>query len=184
MLGEFFRCRWTCEDGSSSFYFAEQVSHHPPISAYFYANPDNHIIAMGNFKPKGCFLGNSVMSTIAGTSHLYFTNRPGEEYVMTNPNIYARGIFFGPLFMEIGDEATIKCEKTDLEARILFKVKGYFSGTYNAITGKITRISTGQTLYEISGKWTDRIYINEPYMVKVTYSMQIIPIYAETGIIP
>lgn len=123
VLGEFFRCRWKCPDGSHSFYIAEQVSHHPPVSAFFYANPQNHIIGMGNFKPKGRFLGNSVASYLQGTNHIYFTNRPGEEYVITNPNIYARGVIFGMMFLEIGDVATITCEKTDLMAEIDFKVK-------------------------------------------------------------
>ncbi|PJF17552.1 hypothetical protein PSACC_02603 [Paramicrosporidium saccamoebae] len=162
VLGEFFRCRWKCDDGSSSFYIAEQVSHHPPISAYFYANPENYIVGMGNFKPKGKFLGNSVMSQMQGTSHIYFTNRPGEEYVISNPNVYARGIMFGTMLMELGDVACITCEKNDLVAEIEFKVKGYFSGTYNSISGKIKRISTGEVLYDLSGKWTDTLYISSP----------------------
>lgn len=161
-MGEFFRCKWDCEDESSSFYIGEQVSHHPPVSAYLYANPDNHIVAMGNFRPKGKFLGNSVMSQMQGSSHIYFTNRPGEEYTITNPNVYARGILFGTMLMELGDTATITCESSDLSAVIEFKVKGYFSGTYNGISGKIKRISTEEVLYEISGKWTDVIYISAP----------------------
>lgn len=34
MLGEFFRCRYDYPDGTSAYYVAEQVSHHPPISAW------------------------------------------------------------------------------------------------------------------------------------------------------
>lgn len=102
------------------------------------------------------------MSVLQGTGHLFFTNRPGEEYVITNPNIYARGILFGTMLMELGDDVTVYCEKTDLRAEITFKVKGYFSGTYNAIVGTIKRASTGTILYELSGKWTDTIFINRP----------------------
>jgi hypothetical protein len=29
VLGEFFRCTYTYEDGSEGFFIAEQVSHHP-----------------------------------------------------------------------------------------------------------------------------------------------------------
>jgi len=123
VLGEFFRCQWICGDGSRSYYIGEQVSHHPPISAYVYANPQHQLVAIGNFKPKGRFLGNSVMSQMQGTSHLYFLNRPNEEYIITNPNVYARGILFGTMLMELGDSATITCDKTDLVAEIDFKVK-------------------------------------------------------------
>lgn len=39
--------------------------------------------------------------------------------------------------------------------------QGYFTGTYNGIVGKIKRISTGEILYEISGKWSDELYITK-----------------------
>ncbi len=124
VLGEFFRCRWPGKEGECpGFYIAEQVSHHPPISAYFYANPDRKIIAMGNFRPKSRFLGNSVVSIMKGSSHIFFTDRPGEEYCISNPNIYGRGILFGTMLMEIGDGASVTCEKSDLKAEIEFKTK-------------------------------------------------------------
>ena len=34
VLGEFFRCRYDYSDGTSAYYIAEQVSHHPPVSAW------------------------------------------------------------------------------------------------------------------------------------------------------
>jgi hypothetical protein len=34
VLGEFFRCRYDYPDGGVAYYVAEQVSHHPPISAW------------------------------------------------------------------------------------------------------------------------------------------------------
>lgn len=58
-----------------------------------------------------------------GSSSIFFTDRPGEEYIITNPNFYARGILFGTLLSELGDSATIKCSKTGLTAEIEFKVK-------------------------------------------------------------
>lgn len=141
-----------------SYYVAEQVSHHPPISAYFFSNPAHHTTIVGNFRPKSKFLGNSGASIMHGTTHIYFTNRPGEEYIITNPNIYIRGIFLGTMLMELGDIVTIECPKLGLIADIDFKVKGYFTGTYNAISGKIRTLDE-EVLYNISGKWTDRMVI-------------------------
>lgn len=124
ILGEYFRCHWeNPDDGSKSFYIAEQTSHHPPVSAYFMANPTNNLVITGNFKPKTKFLGNSIQSTLEGTSNVHFLNRPGEEYVLTNPNIYARGILFGKMLLELGDSVRISCEKTGLAANIDFIVK-------------------------------------------------------------
>lgn len=39
--------------------------------------------------------------------------------------------------------------------------KGFFTGAYNSIYGKIKRESTGESLYEITGKWSDIMYIKD-----------------------
>ncbi|KAF9091661.1 hypothetical protein BGX27_001993 [Mortierella sp. AM989] len=161
ILGEQFRSKWTFADGTEAFYVAEQVSHHPPISAYYYASPENNIKVIGDLKPKSKFLGNSAATLMQGEIKVSFTNRPGEDYFITMPNVYARGILFGTMLMELGDVAVVKCPKLDLTCSLEFKVKGYFSGAYNGIAGKIKRISTGESLYEISGKWSDEIYITK-----------------------
>lgn len=58
-----------------------------------------------------------------GETRMYFLNNSNEEYVLTYPNIYARGLLFGTTFLEIGDNATISWESLDLVAEINFKVK-------------------------------------------------------------
>jgi len=61
---------------------------------------------------------------------------------------------------ELGDHSWIRCEKTGLVADVEFKTKGFISGTYNAITGKIRKdIPNSEALYEISGKWTEDMWI-------------------------
>jgi oxysterol-binding protein-related protein 8 len=109
-----------------------------------------------------------------GRAVLTLLNRESEEYVITQPNMYARfefpflsvftnlnrGILFGRMKFELGDHSMIRCEKTGLVADIEFKTKGFISGTYNAITGKIRRdIPGGEALYEISGKWTEEMWV-------------------------
>ena len=51
VLGEFFRCKWTV-DGTTSYYISEQVSHHPPISAYYFCNPEKGITTEGYLAPR------------------------------------------------------------------------------------------------------------------------------------
>ena len=58
-----------------------------------------------------------------GSNEIRFTNLPQEEYILTMPNVYARGILFGHMFMELGDHVTIKCPFNDLICEIEFKVK-------------------------------------------------------------
>ena len=76
------------------------------------------------------------------------------EYVISMPNMYARGILWGKMVLELGDNCTARNDRLGLAADIQFKTKGYFSGQYNSISGKIRRTTNSQDLGEISGKWS------------------------------
>lgn len=95
----------------------------------------------------------------------------GPEYVISMPNMYARGILWGKMVLELGDSCTAKNERSGYSADIQFKTKvrplamsmilllldrirsqGYFSGAYNAIAGRVRRGSTETG--EVSGKWS------------------------------
>ena len=41
------------------------------------------------------------------------------------PNMYARGILFGKMVIELGDACTAKCEKLGMTADIEFRTKVY-----------------------------------------------------------
>ncbi|KAI9024897.1 hypothetical protein CLU79DRAFT_745312 [Phycomyces nitens] len=159
VLGEFFECQWKYENGTDAFYVAEQVSHHPPISAYFYGSPENGIRIQGNVRPKSRFLGNSVVSLTEGDSYIEFAHLHNERYDFTMPNMYARGILFGKMVLELGDNCVLRCRTSDLTCELDFKTKGFFSGQYNVLVGKIKKESTGEVLYEISGQWSNEIFI-------------------------
>ncbi|KAJ2920388.1 hypothetical protein MD484_g44, partial [Candolleomyces efflorescens] len=75
-----------------------------------------------------------------------------QEYIITMPNMYARGILFGKMVLELGDTCVAKNEKLGLSCDLEFKTKGFFSGTYNAIAGRLRRNTTD--IGEISGRWS------------------------------
>jgi oxysterol-binding protein-related protein 8 len=100
-LGEFFRCRYDYSNGTQGFYIAEQgatynlftvcrfisqspfflfyflaVSHHPPISAFYYISPANKICIVGELRPKSKFLGNSVSTTMEGENRVTLMGHP------------------------------------------------------------------------------------------------------------
>lgn len=81
--------------------------------------------------------------------------------IVTQPNMYARGILFGKMKYELGDHSYVRCPENDLVADLEFKTKGYFSGTYNAIGGSIKCESTGEVYYELSGLWNGEMYIRD-----------------------
>ncbi|KAJ7451120.1 hypothetical protein FB451DRAFT_711085 [Mycena latifolia] len=153
ILGEFFRCRYDYPDGTQGFYVAEQVSHHPPVSAFFYVSPANRVSILGELRPKSKFLGNSVSTNMEGENRVSLLGSPEDgEYVITMPNMYARGILFGKMVQELGDTCTAKNEKHGLYCDLEFKTKGFFSGTYNAIAGRVRHNST--EVGEVSGRWS------------------------------
>ncbi|MCJ1271335.1 hypothetical protein MMC22_011235 [Lobaria immixta] len=158
ILGETFTCYWEYPDHTRGYYISEQTSHHPPKSSYFYMAPEHNIRIDGALKPRSRFLGNSAASIMEGIAILRFLNRGttagGEKYILTQPNMYARGILFGKMKYELGDHSFVRCPEHHLLADIDFKTKGYFGGTYNAIGGVIKNEQSGETLYEISGMWS------------------------------
>lgn len=79
--------------------------------------------------------------------------------ILTQPNMYARGILFGKMKYELGDHSYVRCPESNLVADIEFKTKGYFSGTYNAIGGVIRNEKTGEQLYELSGLWNGEMHL-------------------------
>ena len=52
------------------------VSHHPPISAFFYVSPANKVAIVGNLRPKSKFLGNSVQTQMDGENRVRLLGRP------------------------------------------------------------------------------------------------------------
>ncbi|KAI7904108.1 uncharacterized protein BX663DRAFT_506449 [Cokeromyces recurvatus] len=159
ILGEFFRCEYKLNDGSKGLYIAEQVSHHPPISVYYYSIPEHGIFITGEAHPKAKFLGNSAATIMKGYTRITFSGLQNETYEISNPNVYARGILFGKMVMEMGDQSIIKCLSNDLTCELDFKTKGFFSGQYHSVIGKIKRQSVGAVLHEISGIWTQELFI-------------------------
>lgn len=163
ILGEHFTAYWDLPNKQQAFYIAEQTSHHPPESAYFYMIPESNIRVDGVCVPKSKFLGNSSAAMMEGLSVLQFLDikdskgKP-EKYTLSQPNVYARGILFGKMRMELGDHMVIKGPEYQVD--IEFKTKGFISGTYDAIEGTITDYK-GKEYYSITGKWNDVMYLKD-----------------------
>ena len=99
-----------------------------------------------------------------------FHSRANTISILTQPNMYARGILFGKMKYELGDHSFVRCPENDLVADIEFKTKGYFSGTYNAIGGTIKNEKTGEVYYEISGLWNGEMYIKSVHVCLSPFS--------------
>lgn len=101
------------------------------------------------------------MSILGFALHKSPVNANANRSILTQPNMYARGILFGKMKYELGDHSFVRCPELDLVADVDFKTKGWVGGTYNAIGGSIKRESTGEVLYELSGLWSEEMFIKD-----------------------
>ncbi|KAK7084056.1 Oxysterol-binding protein-related protein 8 [Halocaridina rubra] len=156
ILGETFRCYWRHPNGSRTFYVAEQVSHHPPMSALYVTNRQDGFSVTATVLAKSKFYGNSTSAILDGNVLLTLLPR-GEDYVMNMPYAHCKGILMGTLTMELGGKVTIDCEKTGYRTELEFKLRPFLSGydANNMISGKL---KLGKdTLATLEGHWDGKI---------------------------
>ncbi|XP_071954625.1 oxysterol-binding protein-related protein 8-like isoform X3 [Antedon mediterranea] len=157
IIGETYRCLWThAKTNSRTFYIAEQVSHHPPISVFHISNRKDGFCISGGILAKSKFYGNSVSALMDGVGKLTFLTR-GEDYLITMPYANCKGILYGTLTMEYGGKVSIECEKTGYRAELDFKLKPFLGGSWNQITGKLK--FGKDTLATLEGQWDEEIYM-------------------------
>uniref|UniRef100_A0A8D3AY84 Oxysterol-binding protein n=1 Tax=Scophthalmus maximus TaxID=52904 RepID=A0A8D3AY84_SCOMX len=161
IIGETYRCMWLHQmTNSKTFYIAEQVSHHPPVSAFYVSNRKDGFCLSGSILAKSKFYGNSLSAILDGEARLTFLNR-GEDYVMNMPYAHCKGILYGTMTLELGGQITVMCEKTGYSAQLEFKLKPFLgsSDSVNQISGKIKLGK--EVLATLEGHWDSEIFIND-----------------------
>ncbi|RDD40206.1 Oxysterol-binding protein-related protein 9 [Trichoplax sp. H2] len=167
ILGETFRCyfdldtknvREITKDGplpwvskDSLAFVAEQVSHHPPVSAFYSEHYNKRISFCGHIWTKSKFLGLSIGVHNIGQGCISLPEYD-EEYIVTFPNGYARSILSVP-WVELGGKTSIVCAKTGYTANIEFHTKPFYGGKKNRITAEIIPPSEKKPWLSISGEW-------------------------------
>ncbi|XP_075229853.1 oxysterol-binding protein-related protein 2 isoform X1 [Lycorma delicatula] len=131
----------------------EQVSHHPPISA-FHADSE-HFIFHGSVHPKLKFWGKSVEIQPKG---LITVELPkwGEAYTWTNVNCCVHNIIVGKLWIEQYGTMEVVNHNTGHKAVLTFKPAGWFSKDLHRVEGFIMD-KQKKKLNFLYGKWTDFI---------------------------
>jgi hypothetical protein len=155
IMGEVFHCKLDWGAAGRTIFVAEQVSHHPPVSAFHFVNRQGGFQLQAVIQPKSKFLGTSAGSIFDGWGNLDFWSI-GEQYDFTYPSVYVRGLLIGVMRMEVAGDVTITCRKTGLQCALTFANKGFFKGENNSVSGKVTRIGDKTELAKVSGRW-DRV---------------------------
>ncbi|KAK9498170.1 hypothetical protein O3M35_004046 [Rhynocoris fuscipes] len=170
ILGEIFQCHWNIEaqtdneestlitdgpvpwcTGNQLTFIAEQVSHHPPISAFYAEHYNKRISFNAHVWTKSKFLGLSIGVHNIGNGVIHVIDH-NEFYVVTFPNGYGRSILTVP-WIELGGTVTINCEKTGYRAVIEFLTKPFYGGKKHRITGEIFGPNEKKPFVTITGEW-------------------------------
>ncbi|XP_034131318.1 oxysterol-binding protein-related protein 8 isoform X2 [Drosophila guanche] len=160
ILGETFRCYWQHPGGSRTFYIAEQVSHHPPVSAFYVTNREDGFSITCSILAKSKFYGNSTSAVLEGAATMTLLPR-GECYIASTPYAHCKGILMGTLSMELGGKINIECENTGYRTELEFKLKPFLGGSEstNVVVGKIKLGK--ETLATINGHWDKECRIKD-----------------------
>lgn len=102
-------------------FIAEQVSHHPPISAFYAEHIEKKIMCSAHIYTKSRFLGLSIGVNNIGQGSIFLLEK-GEEYIVTFPSAYGRSILTVP-WVELGGAVNITCPQTGYSANVEFLTK-------------------------------------------------------------
>ena len=88
----------------------EQVSHHPPITAYFICNPSKGLALQGHSAQKTSFSGGSIIVKQIGHAVLTVALPDGgkEEFLITLPRLRIDGLWYGSPYIELAETSYIQ----------------------------------------------------------------------------
>jgi hypothetical protein len=131
-------------------FFAEQVSHHPPITANFAEN--DLWLFRQNAEPKTNFLGNILEIITSGNTHV-IVKETEEHFQYSNPVTKLHNLVLGKMWLQHHGEMRITNTNTGDVCVMKFKKAGILNGgPYYDVTGVI-RDDEGNDLVAIEAKW-------------------------------
>ncbi|KAJ2980825.1 hypothetical protein NQ176_g2414 [Zarea fungicola] len=153
-LGELFLGSWNDEAGETTL-ISEQVSHHPPATAYCIRNRKTGVQLEGYNAQKATFKSTIIVKQIG---HAVLTIPIGEKkepetYLITLPSLHIEGLIFGAPFVELDGTSHIT-SSSGFSAKIEYSGKGWLSGKKNTVVATI--YPTGkekEVLYNVTGQW-------------------------------
>ncbi|XP_047103057.1 oxysterol-binding protein-related protein 11-like isoform X2 [Schistocerca piceifrons] len=171
IIGEIFRCSWrlvlpvdekqttdnSCNEITVT-YIAEQVSHHPPVTAFYVECPSKNICLNASIWTKSNFSGMSIGANMIGEINLYLGVHK-EKYTFSLPAVYARSILSVP-WVELGGKVTLT-SSSGFSANIIFHTKPFYGGKVNAVTSDVKN-ETGTIICKIQGEWNSHFEFTYP----------------------
>ncbi|KAF2746561.1 Oxysterol-binding protein [Sporormia fimetaria CBS 119925] len=163
-LGELFLGKWEDEAGTTQL-VSEQVSHHPPVTAYCIWNEKAGISLQGYNAQKASFSSTINVKQI-GHAILHI-DEYDEDYLITLPSLHIEGLITGRPYVELNRASYIQ-SSTGYTAKIDYSGKGWISGKKNTFSASL--YPTGkekEAIYTVDGQWTDNFTIKDAKTKKV-----------------
>ncbi|CAB1324301.1 unnamed protein product, partial [Coregonus sp. 'balchen'] len=136
---------------------SEQVSHHPPVSAFHAEGLKKDFVFHGSIYPKLKFWGKSVEAEPKGIITLELP-KYNEAYTWTNPTCCVHNIIVGQLWIEQYGNLEVLNHKTGERCCLNFKPCGLFGKELHKVEGYILDKSK-KKVCSLYGKWTECMYI-------------------------
>uniref|UniRef100_A0AAY4CRB2 Oxysterol-binding protein n=1 Tax=Denticeps clupeoides TaxID=299321 RepID=A0AAY4CRB2_9TELE len=153
LLGETFE---VVRDDLGFRWMSEQVSHHPPVSAFHAEGVNSDFVFHGSIYPKLKFWGKSVEAEPKGIITLELPKH-NEAYTWTNPTCCVHNIIVGQLWIEQYGNVEVINHKTGERCILTFKSCGLFGKELHKVEGYILDKSK-KKVCAIYGKWTECLY--------------------------
>ncbi|XP_063738329.1 oxysterol-binding protein-related protein 2-like isoform X1 [Eleginops maclovinus] len=139
---------------------SEQVSHHPPVSAFHAESLVGDFVFHGSIYPKLKFWGKSVEAEPKGTITLELLKH-NEAYTWSNPYCCVHNIILGKLWIEQYGTVEIVNHSTGDKCVLNFKPCGMFGKELHRVEGYIQDKSKKKHCV-IYGKWTECMWSVDP----------------------
>jgi len=160
LLGETHECSVESKESGVTHYYAEQVCHHPPVSAYVSENKVENISTVSNITFAIKFHGNSASVKTDGLSRVD-ANNFDEQYTLSKavPDVLIKNVILGTKRIVWDGEVSITCQKTGYKATFTYKEEGWYE-PINVIRGVIAKLDNPEkVLYTFGGPLSGTINI-------------------------
>ncbi|KAI9864331.1 MAG: Oxysterol binding protein [Trichoglossum hirsutum] len=159
-LGELFLGKWEDDDAGTTELISEQVSHHPPVTAYTIRNQKHGVRLQGYNGQKASFSVRTIHVKQIGHA-IYHIDAYNEDYLITLPSLHIEGLVYGAPYVELNTHTYIQ-SSSGYTSKISYSGKGWVSGKKNSFTATLyPEGKEKEILYSIEGQWNDAFIIRD-----------------------
>lgn len=138
-------------------FISEQVSHHPPISAYY--SEGKGYYSNANTNVKSYFWGSSLEFRVTGLQHIVLTDT-NEHIIVKRPDNSANNLIVGKLYVDIHGTLEATNLTKNIKTELIIHRQGWTNKNAYKVEGKGMDIN-GDVKFEVNGRWNEYLNIKD-----------------------